>query len=232
MQHVRRSWDSHEWELFNLPLHFDRKCLIYHFKPFNILSIGCLSIHETHVNANNVVFFSVSDLKIVYYNNYLSSTTMLWTRDILHYYLFGDKIIQNCKQNFAGNLTFIPRKAKFIFEYTNFQPQGQLTTSTRRQQISDLAGSWLQDVLTMLMWWEILLEGVGKIPLKTFSRTWSFTSTFDPCEVIWLIFKTQMRDARLFVCLFGFYGISTFLGYFLMPSPNILTNSFISNNSV
>ena len=36
---------------------------------------GCLNIHGTHLTANNpttnnIVFFLVSDLKIVYYNNY------------------------------------------------------------------------------------------------------------------------------------------------------------------
>ena len=41
----------------------------------NGFSIGCLNIHGTHVIANNstnndVVFFFVSDLEIVYYNNY------------------------------------------------------------------------------------------------------------------------------------------------------------------
>ena len=40
------------------------------------LNTGCLNIHETHVTANNstnnnyVVFFFVSDLNIVHYNNY------------------------------------------------------------------------------------------------------------------------------------------------------------------
>ena len=38
------------------------------------INIGCLNIHGTHVTANNStndnVFFFVSDLKIVYYNNY------------------------------------------------------------------------------------------------------------------------------------------------------------------
>ena len=38
-------------------------------------NIGCLNIQGTHVTANNstnynVMFFIVSDLKIVYYNNY------------------------------------------------------------------------------------------------------------------------------------------------------------------
>ena len=35
------------------------------------LYIGCLNIHGTHVTVNNnAMFFFVSDLKIVYYNNY------------------------------------------------------------------------------------------------------------------------------------------------------------------
>ena len=43
----------------------------YIFKKY----IGCVNIHGTHVTANesayyNVVFFFVSDLKTVYYNNY------------------------------------------------------------------------------------------------------------------------------------------------------------------
>ena len=38
-------------------------------------NIGCLNIHGTHVtdnnsSKNNVAFFFVLDLKIVYYNNY------------------------------------------------------------------------------------------------------------------------------------------------------------------
>ena len=38
-------------------------------------NIGCLNIHGTHVTANNstnniLLFFFISDLKIVYYNNY------------------------------------------------------------------------------------------------------------------------------------------------------------------
>ena len=38
-------------------------------------NIGCLNIHGTHVTANNftiddVVFFFISELKIVHYNNY------------------------------------------------------------------------------------------------------------------------------------------------------------------
>ena len=47
---------------------------------------------------NNVVFFFVSDLKIVYDNNYQSSITMPWTREGKYFAsrIFGYKIIQNC----------------------------------------------------------------------------------------------------------------------------------------
>ena len=48
-----------------------------HYCIFAILLVctECLNIHGTYVTANNstnnnVVFFFVSDLKIVYYNNY------------------------------------------------------------------------------------------------------------------------------------------------------------------
>ena len=40
------------------------------------INIGCLNIHETHVTANNstttnvLLVFFISDLKIVYNNNY------------------------------------------------------------------------------------------------------------------------------------------------------------------
>ena len=44
-------------------------------KKITAYYIGYLNIHGTHVTAhnstnNNIVFFFVSDLKIVYYNNY------------------------------------------------------------------------------------------------------------------------------------------------------------------
>ena len=45
-------------------------------------------------------------------------------KNILHH-LFGDKIIQNRKQNFVGSLTIIPTKAKSIIGYTDFKPQVQ-----------------------------------------------------------------------------------------------------------
>ena len=48
-------------------------------------------------------------------------------KNILRHKLFGDKIIQKCaaKLCWKFNLTNITRKAKFIFGYTHFKPQGQ-----------------------------------------------------------------------------------------------------------
>ena len=67
------------------------------------INIGCLDIHGTHVTANNsinnnIVFFSYFRFEKVYYNNYSSSITTPWTTEenILHHYLFENKIIQNC----------------------------------------------------------------------------------------------------------------------------------------
>ena len=51
-------------------------CLTDYFCPLNkCIYTGCLNIHGTHVTSNNstnnnVVFFFVSDLKIIYFNNY------------------------------------------------------------------------------------------------------------------------------------------------------------------
>ena len=50
-------------------------------------NIGCLNIYGTHVTANNsitnnVVFFFVSDLKILYNNNSQSSITMPWANEV------------------------------------------------------------------------------------------------------------------------------------------------------
>ena len=55
-------------------------------KYFAPLPIGCLNIHRTPVTANNstnnnVEFFLVSDLKIVYYKTYQSSIKLPWTKE-------------------------------------------------------------------------------------------------------------------------------------------------------
>ena len=68
-----------EWEVdtltFNQPKPFKLFTSFQETIKNPLLNIGCLSIHGTHVTANNstnnnVVFFFVSDLKTVYYNNY------------------------------------------------------------------------------------------------------------------------------------------------------------------
>ena len=58
--------------------------LSYLFFDLFHVNTGCLNIYRTYVTAidsnnNYVVFFFVSDLKIVYYNNYYSLITMPWT---------------------------------------------------------------------------------------------------------------------------------------------------------
>ena len=65
--------------------------------------IRCLNIHRTHVtannSANNVVFFFISDLKIVYNNNYQSLITMPLIREEKIFCVTSyleTKIIPNC----------------------------------------------------------------------------------------------------------------------------------------
>ena len=43
--------------------------------------------------------------------------------------------------------------------------------------------------------------------------------------------KPNKNDCVDFICLFGFYGISTFVDY-LMPKSIFIKNSYISNDSI
>ena len=70
--------------------------------------IGCLNISGTLVNANNpttnnVVFFFVSDSKIVYSSNYYIWSQCLGQerKNILRHDLFGDKIIRSSLKKYA-----------------------------------------------------------------------------------------------------------------------------------
>ena len=77
---------------------------MFPFEVKKVSSIGWLNICGTHVTANNstnnnVVFFIVSYLKIVYYNNYSYLSTIPWTREEKIFYAttyLETKIIQNC----------------------------------------------------------------------------------------------------------------------------------------
>ena len=158
---------------------------------------------------NNVVFFFLSDLKIVYYNNYYNSITMRWTREEKYFaslLIWRQNHTKLCKQNFTGsfNSTITPWKAKFIAGYSNFKPQGQKTTSTRRQNISDLTGSRLQEVLTMWMLWEILLEGVRKSLSENVPKNLVFhvncrikSINFYPCHLVWPFWSDMIAFLRL-----------------------------------
>ena len=81
--------------------------------------------------------------------------------------------------------SFKTLQAKFCRKFNvNNHPQEKPnlwlgTRISRHRKIPDLVGSWLQDVPTIWMRWEILSEGVWKRPPppKTFPRSWSFTRT-------------------------------------------------------
>ena len=94
--------DLASYELFSVRKTCVGLPITYVLRASGGVNIECLKIHRTNVIANNStnnnVFFFISDLKIVYNNNYSSSIIMLWTREgnILYHDLFGDKIIQNC----------------------------------------------------------------------------------------------------------------------------------------
>ena len=61
-------------KIFCLTTYLETKSFKTVPKQMQPINIGCLNIHGTHVNANNltnnnVFFFFVSDLNIVYYSN-------------------------------------------------------------------------------------------------------------------------------------------------------------------
>ena len=130
---------------------------------------------------------------------------MPWTRrkNIFRHSLFGDKIIKNSKAKFRMkyDFTIIPRKAKFIIEYT-------WSVNNLNKKIPDLVEGLLQDVLTMWMFWKILSDGVWKSPSKDvrknlFFVVHSWIKSVNICSLSsdltflkWYdwFFKTQMKE--------------------------------------
>ena len=90
-------------------------------------------------------------------------------------------------------------------------------TATKRQKILDLAGSLLQDVLTIWMPWEILSGGVTP---KTFPRTLSFIDTLNKSQsispLIW--YDTKQSDGEVPVIL-EFWGMQSTPSLPLFPGP-------------
>ena len=78
---------------------------------------------------NYVIFFSISDMKIVYYNSYQFSITMPWAREekifCLPTYL-ETKSFKTVQLKFRRKFNFNSylQMAKFIVRYTDFKPQG------------------------------------------------------------------------------------------------------------
>ena len=60
---------------------FLQQCPAYLVGLFLIVFIHGAPVTVYNSTYNNFMFFYVSDLKIVYYNNYQSSITMPWTRE-------------------------------------------------------------------------------------------------------------------------------------------------------
>ena len=162
--------------------------LPYYFCPLSIcIYTGCLNIHGTHVTVNNstnnyVVFFFVSDLIILYSNNYLFSILMPLTREekifCVTTYL-KTKLIKTVQEKFRRkfNLTIFLRKTKFIVRYTNFkhgvckQPRQEIRKSQIWREF-DYNTSWQCGCDE-----RFYRKESEKVTPKTFPRRWSFTCT-------------------------------------------------------
>ena len=91
-----------------------------------------INIYGTYVTAhnstnNNVVFFFVSDLKIVYYNNYWSSMTMPWIREenILRLYLETKSFkTEQAKFRRKSNFNNYPQKSQIYLWVYKYQATG------------------------------------------------------------------------------------------------------------
>ena len=137
---------------------------------------GYLSICRTYVTANNsinynVLLFFVSNLKIVYYNNYQSSIIMPWTREEKY---FASLIIwrQNHsklrKQTFVEslNLTIIPWKPNLSSgrQISRHRTSKKPHQEVRKSQIWQGVDCRCPDNV------DAVRDSVGKSPKKFFRR--------------------------------------------------------------
>ena len=74
--------------------------------------------------------------------------------------------------NFRGKFSFNNHPLKN--GHINFEWQDQWTNSAKRQKHPDLAGSWVQELFSIWMQWENLLERVRKSPSKDLAESWVF----------------------------------------------------------
>ena len=94
------------------------------------------------------------------------------------------------------NFNNYPKKSKIYRWVHIFQATRTVTTSTRKQKIPDLGGTWLQDVLTMWMQWKILLEEVWKSSSEDVPKNLVFhvhcrikSLNFCPSHLVWLFWN-------------------------------------------
>ena len=87
---------------------------------------------------DNIVFFFVSDLKIVYNNNYQSLITMPWTggENILRHFLFGDKSFKIVKAKFRrkSNFNNYPQKNQIYRLVHKFQATGSVNNLNKKTE--------------------------------------------------------------------------------------------------
>ena len=104
-----------------------------------------------------------------------------------------------CKQNFAGSITY-PQKSQIYDWVHKFQAIGPVNNFNKKAEIPDLSGNWLQDVLTMWMQWDILLEGVIKSPSEDVPKN--------------LVFHAQCKIKSINFCAGNL--VSNWFGFFIL----------------
>ena len=93
----------------------------------------------------------------------------------------------------------------------------KLTNNTQSQEIPDLAGSGLQEDITMRIRWEILSEGVWKSPSEDVHMNLVFPVhcrikliDFCPCHLVWLNWSDMIYfyNSHNTYCIVPFFIIS------------------------
>ena len=83
--------------------------------PYEYVYFLCSYLGHIYLDVNILhVFFYVSDLEIVYYNNYKSSIAMPWRREEKYFTLllvWRQNYSKLCKQHFSGNWNY-PQKSE------------------------------------------------------------------------------------------------------------------------
>ena len=146
---------------------------------------GCPDIHWIHMTANN----SITNY-IVLFHNVLDKIRTYFSR----HFLFEEKNHSKLfKQYFQRSLTLTISTISQIYRRVNiFQSTESVNNLNKKAENLDLAGSWLPDVMTMWMQWNILLEKVRKSLSKDVPKNLVFnvhcrikSINFCSCHQVW-----------------------------------------------